>query len=149
MLKKIKKFFNMYILKKKYERVGSCRCCGQCCTHIYVRHVKNVIQTEEEFKKLQLLHTFYTYLEVIGKDEIGLIFECTNRDKKTHLCKIHDMRPTICRRYPQEEIFMMGGVLAEDCGYKLIPYRSFDEVFTSVQKKENNMNIVHRLFDKK
>lgn len=93
------------------------------------------MQTEEEFEKLRLLHPFYTYLKVTGKDEIGLIFECTNIDEETKLCKIHKKRPGICRRYPQEAIFMMGGELAENCGYKFTPIESFDEVLQNVKKK--------------
>ena len=80
MFKKLKKFFYLYILRKKYYRVGSCNACGRCCQKIYVKH-KNVIQTEEEFKKLQKLHPFYTYLKIIDKDETGLVFECMNLEK--------------------------------------------------------------------
>ena len=132
--KKIRKFFYLYILKKKYYRTGSCLGCGRCCQKIYVKH-KNVIQTEEEFKKLQLLHSFYTYLKIIDKDETGLVFECTKLDKTTNKCTIHKTRPGICRRYPQEELFNMGGTLAEHCGYRLEPIESFDEVYEKVAKK--------------
>ena len=134
MLKKIKKFFYLYILRRKYYRIGKCAECGRCCQKIYVKH-RNVIQTEEEFKKLQFLHPFYTYLKIIGKDETGLIFECINLDKETHKCKIHKKRPGICRRYPQEELFSMGGTLAEHCGYKMIPIQSFEEVFEKIRKR--------------
>ena len=134
MFKKLKKFFYIHVLGRKYYRVGQCNACGRCCQKIYVKH-KNVIQTEEEFKRLKLLHPFYTYLKVIGKYETGLVFECTNLDKETHKCKIHKNRPGICRRYPQEELFMMGGTLAEHCGYKFEPIVSFDEVFEKVSRK--------------
>ena len=134
MLKKIKKFFYLYILRRKYYRIGKCAECGRCCQKIYVKH-RNVIQTEEEFKKLQFLHPFYTYLKIIGKDETGLIFECINLDKETHKCKIHKKRPGICRRYPQEELFSMGGTLAEHCGYKMIPIQSFEEVLEKIRKR--------------
>ena len=133
-LNRIKKFFYKNILRRTYYREGKCLGCGQCCKQIYVRHAKNVVQTEEEFQRLQKLHPFYTYLKVTGKDEIGLIFECQNLDKETHLCKIHKKRPGICRRYPQEAIFMMGGELAQNCGYKFIPIESFDEVLKNVSK---------------
>lgn len=135
MLKKLKKFFYLHILRRKYYRTGQCNACGRCCKKIYVKH-RGVIQTEEEFKRLQLLHPFYTYLKIIGKDETGLIFECMNLDPETNLCKIHDKRPGICRRYPQEELFSMGGTLAEHCGYKLEPIVSFDEVFEKMSKKQ-------------
>ncbi len=133
-LNRLKKFFYKNILRRTYYREGKCLGCGQCCKQIYVRHAKNVVQTEEEFQRLRKLHPFYTYLKVTGKDEIGLIFECQNLDKETHLCKIHKKRPGICRRYPQEAIFMMGGELAQNCGYKFIPIESFDEVLKNVSK---------------
>lgn len=138
MLERIKKFFYLKILRKKYYRTGSCKGCGRCCRQIYVKHANGVIKDEADFERLRGLHRFYKYLKVTGKDEIGLIFECTNLDSETNLCKIHKTRPGICRRYPQEEIFGMGGALAEDCGYKLVPIESFDEVFKQV-KKENKI----------
>ena len=52
MFKKLKKWFYLYILRRKYYRIGSCNSCGRCCQKIYVKH-KNVIQTEEEFEKLK------------------------------------------------------------------------------------------------
>ena len=140
LIKKIKKFIYLYIFRKKYYRTGSCNACGRCCQKIYVKH-RDVIKTEEEFKKLQKLHPFYTYLTIVGKDETGLVFECTNLDKETHKCKIHKNRPGICRRYPQEELFTMGGTLADQCGYRLEPIVSFEEVFTKVQKKSSKKNV--------
>ena len=136
MLKNLKKWFYLYILKRKYYRVGSCNACGRCCQKIYVKH-KQVIQTEAEFERLKTQHSFYTYLKVVDKDETGLVFECENLDKETKKCKIHRKRPGICRRYPQEELFNMGGTLAEHCGYKLIPIESFEEVFDRVKNKIN------------
>ena len=84
----------------------------------------------------------------MGKDEIGLIFECQNLDSETHLCKIHKTRPGICRRYPQEEIFMMGGVLSQDCGYSLVPIETFEEVFAKVEKNSKKRTIWDKLFNK-
>jgi len=131
----IKKFIYTKILGRHYYRVGKCLCCGECCQHIYVKHGKNVIKDEKTFKKLQFLHRFYTYLEVIGRDETGLIFSCQMQDTKTKKCKIHKNRPGICRRYPQEELFMMGGSLSDSCGYKLEPIVKFSEVFAKMMKK--------------
>ena len=130
----LKKWFYLYILRKKYYRTGSCNACGRCCQKIYVKH-QSIIQTEAEFERLKKQHFFYRYLKVVDKDETGLVFECENLDKETKKCKIHKKRPGICRRYPQEEVFAMGGSLAEHCGYKLIPIVSFEEVFNRVQKQ--------------
>ena len=135
-LLKLRKFILSKILKRKYYRTGKCKACGKCCTKIYVKHFKHVIQDEEEFKKLQYLHRFYTYLKVIDKDETGLVFECQNLDKETHKCKIHKTRPGICRRYPQEELFSMGGALSDDCGYKMLPIEPFSKVMKKLSKKK-------------
>lgn len=121
---------------RKYYRVGKCNGCGGCCSHIYVKHMKGVVKKEAEFRKLQFLHPFYSYLEVIGEDETGLFFKCCNLDETTKKCNIHEKRPGICRRYPQEEIFLLGGTLKDDCGYKFVPIDSFDDVFEKIKKKK-------------
>lgn len=76
MFKEIKKFIYTKILRRKYYRKGNCLGCGKCCKKIYVQTSKHVIQEEKEFEKLKLLHRFYTYLTVVGKDETGLVFAC-------------------------------------------------------------------------
>lgn len=136
MLKKLKKFVYTKILGKKYYREGHCLGCGRCCQKIYVQTSKHVISDEKEFEKLKLMHRFYTYLTVVDKDEIGLVFSCSNLDEETKLCKIHKNRPGICRRYPQQELFMMGGELKDDCGYKMVPIISFAEVLDKKMKKK-------------
>ena len=130
----LKKIILSKIFRKKYIRTGSCNACGKCCRQIYVKHYKHVLKDEKEFERLKYLHKFYTYLKVIGKDEIGLIFECTNLDPETHKCRIHSSRPAICRRYPQEELFSMGGTLSDDCGYKMEPIISFKEILEKLNK---------------
>ncbi|MBQ3311102.1 YkgJ family cysteine cluster protein [bacterium] len=131
----IKKFVYTKILRRHYYRKGQCLCCGKCCQHIYVKHGNRVIDDEGLFKKLQYVHRFYTYLTVIGKDETGLIFSCNMQDSVTKKCKIHKSRPGICRRYPQEELFMMGGSIADGCGYRLEPIVTFAEVLSEKMKK--------------
>ena len=84
-------------------------------------------------------------LKIIGKDELGLIFECTNLDPETKRCKIHFWRPGICRRYPQEELFSMGGTLSDDCGYKMEPIIPFKDVLKTVEKHQNR-KIIRKWF---
>ena len=128
MLKKVKDFIYTKILKRQYYRKGNCLGCGKCCRKIYVKTSKHVISDEKEFEVLKNQHKFYTYLTVVDKDEIGLVFSCSNLDKETNLCKIHKKRAGICRRYPQEELFRMGGELSEDCGYKMVPIIPFADI---------------------
>ncbi len=111
--------------------------CGRCCEKIYVKHGKQVLQDEEHFYKLRKMHKFYESLDLMGKDENGLIFACKNLDKETRKCKIHSRRAGICRKYPQEEIFKMGGDMARSCGYKFVPIFSFESVMESVKKSKS------------
>lgn len=136
MLNKFQKFIYTKILHKKYYRTGQCLGCGKCCQNIYVQTSRHVIQDEKEFERLKLLHRFYTYLTVVGKDETGLVFSCSKLDKTTHLCTIHKNRPGICKRYPQEELFKMGGMLTDECGYKMLPIIPFSEVFDKINKQK-------------
>ncbi len=138
LLHKLKRFYYLYVLKRKYYRSGKCNCCGRCCEKIYVKHGKSILDNEDMFNKLNNLHNFYANLEVVGKDETGLIFRCLNLDEKTRMCKIHKNRDRICRDYPQEEIFMMGADLSENCGYKFTPIVPFSEVFKKVMNSKKS-----------
>ena len=86
------------------------------------------------FNKLKPLHPFYFDLEIIGKDEVGLLFACKNLDEAARTCKIHNKRAKICRDYPMEEILKMGGTLAEGCGYRFEPIEKFSEILDKMSR---------------
>ncbi len=131
----IKKFIYKYILKRQYFRYGKCQRCGDCCSKIYVNHKKGVIKTEDEFNKLKKLHPFYTFLEIVDKDDNGLVFKCNKFDRETRICKIHKFRPSICRRYPSEVILKMNGTMSENCGFYFKPIDSFENILNKVRNK--------------
>lgn len=124
------------LMGKKYLRTGQCKACGRCCKHIYVRHSKHIIKDEEEFKKLIPQHFFYSYLKVIDKTDTGLVFKCTKLDEEKGTCTAYSKRALLCHQYPLEEVFMMGGTVSEDCGYKFTPIESFEEVLAKVKKSK-------------
>ena len=78
--------------------------------------------------KSKKLNSFYAGLEIVDKDEQGLVFKCNKFDKERHICTIHKYRSSICRKYPSEEIFKFKGVMSEKCGYYFKPIESFAEV---------------------
>ena len=137
LFEKIKKFYHLKILRRRYYRHGECIQCGACCRNIYVRHHNNVIKTEEEFEKIKdwESYSFYHHINVIGKDDFGLIFECQKYDKEKRICTDHRKRPSICRNYPSEQIFSFGAQLQEGCGYSFEPIEKFNEVFSKVNQK--------------
>lgn len=134
---KLKRFYHLKILKKRYYRLGECAQCGCCCENIYVRHHGKVIQNEIEFEEIKKIdnYSFYKHISIIKKDDFGLVFSCDKFDKKRRLCTDHKNRPSICRNYPSEEIFSFGAQLQERCGYNFVPIITFSEVFKNVFKK--------------
>ena len=134
---KIKKYYHLKILKRRYYRTGKCACCGCCCENIYIRHKGNVIQTKEEFESIKQNddYSFYKHISIINKDEFGLVFSCDKFDKIKRLCTDHKNRPSICKNYPSEEIFSFGAQLQENCGYNFKPIESFEEVYQKISKK--------------
>ena len=131
----LKKVFYKFILRRKYYRYGKCKRCGDCCSKIYVKHGKQVINDEIEFKKLQKQDFFYSGLEIVAKDEQGLVFKCHYYDKECHICTIHKYRSSICRKYPSEEIFKFSGVMSENCGYYFKPIDSFEDILQKLLEK--------------
>ncbi len=134
---KLKKYYHLRILKRKYFRYGKCRMCGGCCENIYIKHKNKTIKTKEEFEKIKQKdnYSFYQHITPISKDEFGLIFACDKFDKEKKLCKEHKKRPSICKNYPSEEIFKMGAQLKDNCGYYFEPIEKFSEVFKKTLKK--------------
>lgn len=136
LFKKIKKFYYLKILKKKYYKFGTCLKCGCCCENIYVRHDGKVIKEIAEFERIKEIdpYSFYKHITVVGVDEFGLLFSCNKFDKEKRLCTDHKNRPSICRNYPSEEIFSFGASLQKKCGFRFEPIESFNEVFARVSK---------------
>ena len=134
---KIKKFYHLKILKRRYFRNGFCKKCGCCCENIYVRHKNNVIKTQEEFEEIKKTdsYSFYQHITPVNQDDFGLIFECDRFDKEKRLCKDHKKRPSICINYPSEEIFSFGARLQDCCGYSFEPIEKFEEIFKKISKK--------------
>jgi len=132
-----KKQYHLKILKRRYYRHGKCKMCGCCCENIYVRHNNSIIKSKEEFIKIKKedCYSFYQHITVVGKDDFGLIFSCDKFDKEKRICTQHKKRPSICSKYPTEDIFSMGASLKDDCGYSFEPIEKFDEIFKKVLKK--------------
>lgn len=137
-----RKFFAGRVLGHKYIRVGKCKACGKCCQGIHIRHDGHMISDIQEFESLKKQYYFYNFLKVVDKAEFGLVFECSKLDSVTGNCNAYNQRALLCREYPQESIFMMGGTISNDCGFSFMPIDSFDKVFSRVQKKTKNLKFV-------
>lgn len=132
-----------YILKlnvlsffgKKYIREGQCNGCGHCCKNISVKHGKNIIKDLKQFEILQRKMPLYRMFKVLEVAEDSVIFQCIYLDEDTGKCLDYENRPPICRNYPHEVLFKIGGHLSETCGFSFRPIKSFEKILSEVEKK--------------
>lgn len=122
---------------KKYQRSGSCNSCGSCCKNISLKHGKKVITTFEQFEELQKKFLVYRMFKIMDNTERGLVFQCVFLDDEAGKCIDYKNRPPICRNYPHEIIFKLGGALSENCGYSFKPIKPFEKVFYEVKNKND------------
>ena len=101
--------------KPRYEVVGKCKQCGECCRYMYSFDT----YTEREFKIMQFLFPSYRRFYIKGKDKDGnFIFACkyVTDDGK---CSVYNNRLKMCKLYPQRFI-SFPAKLHEGCGYEVL-----------------------------
>ncbi|WP_303674962.1 YkgJ family cysteine cluster protein [Vampirovibrio chlorellavorus] len=112
-----------------YERTGGCNQCGKCCSHIYLVYGQQTINSVAMFEDIKAKNPEYQYFKPLlaDSDEEGLLFQCVHlqADKS---CGIYNDRPNFCRQYPSEHAMLMGGKLAEGCGYQFRLLKTFQDV---------------------
>jgi Fe-S-cluster containining protein len=121
-----------------YERSGACNQCGKCCTNIYLVYGQQTIDSIEMFEEVRSNNPEYDYFLPVQEEEGGVLFQCKQL-QPDNTCGIYDQRPDFCRRYPSEHSLLMGGKLAEGCGYRFRLLQTFGQVLekVSVQKDLN------------
>ena len=129
------KLLGLQMIGKQYTRHGQCRGCGNCCKNISVKHGKKVIKSLEQFEALQRKFPIYRMFKVIDQAKTGLIFQCIYLNEKTGRCIDYENRPPICRNYPNEIIFKLGGSLSDQCGFYFKPIKSFKSVLDKAEQK--------------
>jgi Fe-S-cluster containining protein len=116
-----------------YERSGGCNRCGKCCTEIYLVYGQQTINSVALFEEIKLKNPEYESFKPIlsQSDEHGLQFQCTHL-QADNTCGAYNDRPDFCRKYPSEQSLLMGGKLAEGCGYQFRLLKNFQDVLQQV-----------------
>lgn len=120
---------------KYYTRTGGCNQCGRCCEDIYLIHNDRTIDSAELFEELKPHNPEYEYFEPVRETSEGIQFKCKHLgpDKR---CTIYAKRPDFCRNYPSEKSILLGGNLAEGCGYSFELIRTFQDVLAKTAEKK-------------
>lgn len=117
------------------KRQGSCNQCGRCCTNIYLIHEEHTLKTIEEFERYRSVEPEFEGFIPVDQDEHGLKFQCKHL-KPDNTCAIYDDRPGFCRYYPSEEGILMGGALAEQCGYSFEVITKFKAILAKTAQQQ-------------
>ncbi|MGL1934807.1 MAG: YkgJ family cysteine cluster protein [Fibrobacterales bacterium] len=121
---------------KKLLVQGSCHMCGKCCQKINLQTGFSWLKSVKKFRKLRLNDSRYYRLKIVDRTEDGLLtFSC--KSMVNGLCTTYDTRWNFCKTYPEPEVFMMGGILQQECGYSLVEAKPFEKEF----KKHTNRAI--------
>ena len=142
MLDIVKSFLSKEELKQSgvvtgqyYERSGGCNQCGKCCTNIYLVHGQQTIDTPELFEELKSQNPEYAYFKPVNHDADGVVFQCVHL-QSDNSCGIYEDRPSFCRKYPSEHTLLMGGKLAENCGYRFRLLKTFQDVLRQTSQAQ-------------
>ncbi len=116
-----------------YERTGQCNQCGKCCTQIYLVYGQQTINSVEMFEAIKAENPEYASFKPLRNesDEEGLQFQCVLL-QPDNTCGAYEQRPDFCRNYPSEQSLLMGGKLAEGCGYQFRLLQNFQAVLQQV-----------------
>jgi Fe-S-cluster containining protein len=120
-----------------FERTGACNQCGKCCSNIYLVYGQQTINSLEMFEDVKAQNPEYEYFKPLlsQSDPDGLLFQCIHL-QANNTCGIYSNRPTFCRQYPSEHSILMGGKLAEGCGYQFRLLKTFQDVLKQVSSPE-------------
>ena len=119
-----------------YERTGSCNQCGKCCTNIYLIHGEQTIDNMALYEELKASNPEYNYfVPLLEEEEGGLSFSCKHL-QADNTCGIYEQRPDFCRRYPSELGLLMGGKLADGCGYRFRLLKTFQDVLGELRTRD-------------
>ena len=125
---------NGFLGGEYYDRQGACGQCGKCCTQIYLIYGQQVIDSIPLFESLKETNPDYHYFVPLDEKEDGLIFQCKHLQTDNR-CAIYSDRPDFCRKYPSEQSLLMGGKLAEGCGFRFTLKKTFQQVLAEKMGK--------------
>lgn len=120
-----------------YKRSGECHTCGKCCKDIFLIHEERTIESLEAFEILKEQNPEYTHFIPVRETVDGLQFQCKHLSSENR-CLIYQNRPDFCRKYPSEKTILLGGKLAEGCGYQFELLKSFHTVLGDLSEKNSN-----------
>ncbi|MBN1493385.1 MAG: YkgJ family cysteine cluster protein [Candidatus Omnitrophica bacterium] len=103
-----------------YKRLGTCKMCGRCCRHVYLRNRGDLLSNFDEYLQMLIENEKLKRFQVKGRDAQGYLFFACSMVTSDNRCKDHANRPLMCRAYPDIGMIMYDAVPKDDCGFYFI-----------------------------
>ena len=128
--------FSLFRKKETNRITGECLQCGRCCQNLILYSKGKPVKTLKSFYALLKKHPFYANFNLIPskKENSPLHFSCSCL-QSNNTCGQYENRPEICRKYPSSSMFIHGGNLLKDCGYRVLS-REFHTILEKEKKKK-------------
>lgn len=107
---------------------GNCLQCGTCCQSINIEGPKGWIRKEHEFYAIIANRPEYDRFFITGRDDFGYLLFCCTKLTNQQKCSCYEDRLPMCKKYPDKSLAFVGGVLPQDCGYKITIEPSFKKI---------------------
>ena len=112
--------------KEEIKIIGGCITCGKCCRNLILISKGKPVKSLSQFEKLVKKKPFYNHFNMVSKDkEHGYIYFSCDKLGSDNFCSDYENRPDICRNFPSKNMPKYKGKLLPECGYKIIPSKSF------------------------
>jgi Fe-S-cluster containining protein len=129
------RYFSLKLRGRRLVIRGACRQCGGCCKRLSLEGPRGWIREQREFEEICKRYPEYRRFTLSGKDTLGfLLFTCSCLGDDNRCLHYADRLP-LCKAYPDQELFFIGGSLPRECGYRLEEIRDFDRIYGKALKK--------------
>ncbi len=133
------RYLRIQVMGKELLVTGSCRCCGNCCREINLEGVRGWLRSEKDFHKVVENYPEYERFQILGKDQQGYLqFSCSWLGD-AGLCRDHANRLSLCKNFPDKNLYFCGGTVPSGCGYRINEVRPFSRYLADEVKGQRKM----------
>lgn len=128
------RFIRLKLAGKEVIVRGFCTQCGACCQGFCLNINCAWLLSRRRLQRELQKHPLYDRFEVDGKNARGNFeFNCSYLTEEG-TCKDHENRPSLCKGYPERDLYFMNATLPEDCSYYYEEVTSFARVLKKINK---------------
>jgi Fe-S-cluster containining protein len=112
------RYLHLRFTGKAVRVQGECNLCGRCCRKISLEANGRWIRSEREFKRLVKINPEFERFKAVERDSLGFILFSCSWYLPEGICKDHENRLDICKKFPDKSLYFSGANIPSGCGYR-------------------------------